>query len=89
MRSAVDFFCNLILLMLFARALLSWFVNPYGYQRPGGLRQIYGVLTRLTEPIVAPCRRLLSRFNSGPIDFSVLVAMLGVMLVRNLLLRLL
>jgi YggT family protein len=72
-------------MMLLARAVLSWFVNPYRGNQRGPVHRINNLLVQLTEPIVAPCRKLLSRFNTGMFDFSVLVAMLAVMLVRNLL----
>ena len=42
---------------------------------------------RLTEPIVEPCRRLLSRWNTGMLDFSVLLAFFLVEIVENILIR--
>lgn len=81
---AISWFANLLVTLLLVRALLSWFANnPYSM-----LGKIYMVLVRLTEPIVMPCRRLLSRFNTGMFDFSVLLAMLLIELVANLLIRL-
>jgi YggT family protein len=70
-------------MLLFARAVLSWFVNPYRSSPYGFLNQINGLLIRVTEPIVAPCRRLLRNFNTGMFDFSIVVAMLALVLVRN------
>jgi YggT family protein len=72
-------------MLLFARAVLSWFVNPYRSSSYGFLNQINGILLRITEPIVAPCRRLLRNFNTGMFDFSIVVAMLAIVLIRNLL----
>ena len=56
---------------ILARAVnLSWFAqNPYS-----PARKWYDLSVRITEPIVSPCRRLLSRFNTGMFDFSVLLA---------------
>jgi YggT family protein len=80
---AISRFCELLTFLLMARAVLSWFVNPYGYKR-GALHKISGILTQLTEPIVSPCRKLLRNFNTGMFDFSLLVAMLAVWLFRRL-----
>ncbi|MDR1572533.1 MAG: YggT family protein [Clostridiales Family XIII bacterium] len=89
LRAAVAFFCDILTFLLFARAILSWFVNPYSYSPYSVLHRINALLRQLTEPMVAPCRRLLSNFSTGMFDFSVLVAMLAVMLVRNVVLMLL
>lgn len=88
LRTVVDLLCYVVSMMLLARAILSWFANPYR-RSANILQKLYMLLVQLTEPIVGPCRKLLSRFNTGMFDFSVLVAMLAVMLVRNLLLMLL
>ena len=42
-------------------------------------------LIRFTEPVVAPCRKALSRLNTGMFDFSVLLAMILVQAVARLL----
>ena len=69
--------------MLLARALLSWFVRD----QYSTLGKIYIAIIRFTEPIVAPCRRALSRLNTGMFDFSVLLAMLLISAVSNILIR--
>jgi YggT family protein len=73
------------MLLLAARALLSWFVNPRMGVPNIMLYRLNFLLIRLTEPIVTPCRRFLSGFNTGMLDFSVMAAILAVMLVRRLL----
>jgi YggT family protein len=83
-RTVVDILCGMMSLALLARAILSWVANPYRYNTNNIIQRLYSLLVQLTEPIVAPCRKLLSRFNTGMFDFSVLVAMLVIMLVRNL-----
>ena len=80
---AIYKFCDILTMLLFARAVLSWFVNPYRYTPYGFLQQINAFFIRLTEPIVAPCRSLLRNFNTGMFDFSVVVAMLAIQLIRN------
>ena len=80
---AVGKFGNLLVWLLVARAILSWFAaDPYSYAR-----KIYDVVVMLTEPIVAPCINLLSKyFNTGMFDFSLLAAVILVQLVTRLVL---
>jgi YggT family protein len=70
-----DIFYYAILILLFARAILSW-VNIGGYE-------IRNLVFRLTEPILAPVRRLLPM--RGGIDFSPLIVFFGLALLRNIL----
>jgi YggT family protein len=81
---AVSMFANILLTALLVRALMSWFVRDM-YSPVG---KIYGALINFTEPIVEPFRRLLSRFNTGMIDFSVLLAMVAIEFASNLIIRL-
>ena len=81
----VDAIADILILLLVARALLSWFVN-------GGNENVYRIYTMLctiTEPIVGPCRRFCSRWNTGALDMSVLMAFLLIYLVRGALIMLL
>jgi YggT family protein len=86
---AIYKFCDILTGLLFARAVLSWFVNPYRSSSYGFLNRINALLIRITEPLVAPCRRLLSNFNTGMFDFSVLIAMLAIVLIRNIIVMIL
>jgi len=86
LRNAISWTASVALMLLLLRGLLSWFVNPYSYHGQGGLQNFYRILMQITEPIVAPCRKLLSGINTGMFDFSLIVAMLIVVLIRNLLL---
>ena len=80
---AIHWFARILILLLCGRAILSWFArDPYS---PVG--KLYSICIQLTEPIVAPCRRLLSRFNTGVIDFSVLLAFFLVEICENILIR--
>lgn len=79
--SAVQIFGRLLTLALLAEAVLSWFArNPYS-----GPGKVYWMLNRFLEPILAPCRKILSRFNTGMFDFSVILAMILVQLVVQIL----
>ena len=77
---AIYMFCNILVALLLIRALMSWFVRDM-YSPMG---KIYGAIIRFTEPIVMPFRRLLSRFNTGMLDFSVLLAMLVIEMAGNI-----
>ena len=80
---AIYMFCNILVALLLIRALMSWFVRDM-YSPMG---KIYGAILRFTEPIVMPFRRLLSRFNTGMLDFSVLLAMLVIEMAGNILVK--
>lgn len=80
---AIIKFADIITFALCARAILSWFgQDPYS-----SVGKIYQILTRFTEPIVEPCRNLMSRFNTGMVDFSVLIACLFVQFGSRILCR--
>jgi len=82
---AVNWFAEILTILIIARAIMSWFVKDPS----SSLFNIYQTVIRLTEPIVAPCRRLLSRFNTGMMDFSILVAFLLISVARNVIVTLL
>lgn len=80
----INWFANILVTLLLIRAILSWFAgNPYS-----SLGKLYIFMVRFTEPLVAPSRRLLSRFNTGMFDFSVLLSMLFIEIAAKLLIRL-
>ena len=81
---AVYLFTEILMTALLVRALMSWFVRDM-YSPIG---QIYRVLINFTEPIVEPFRRLLSRFNTGMVDFSLLLAMVAIQFASNIIIRL-
>jgi YggT family protein len=64
----------IIILALFARALLSWFPAEPGT----GLYSVVRALDRVTEPILKPIRRVLPPVRAGgmAIDLSIIVAIL-------------
>ena len=81
---AVYLFTEILMTALLVRALMSWFVRDM-YSLIG---KIYRVLINFTEPIVEPFRRLLSRFNTGMVDFSLLLAMVAIQFASNIIIRL-
>jgi YggT family protein len=78
---AILLFSDIFVWALVIRAICSWFARDQ-YSTVG---KIYMALIRFTEPVVAPCRKALSRLNTGMFDFSVLLAMILVQAVARLL----
>lgn len=69
---AVSWLIDLINFLILVSAILSWFpIN--------GNSRLLNILFMLTEPVLAPARKLLYRFEftrNLPVDFSPIVAML-------------
>lgn len=79
--NAINTFFQVLAYLLIGRAILSWFVRaPYG-----NLYKIYNALIQITEPMLAPCRSLLARFGlSGTIDFSPILAIMGLGIINRI-----
>ncbi len=76
----VQLLFELYVVVLLARVLLSWVqVDP---RNP-----LVNVINQLTEPLLAPIRRVLPQ--SGPIDFSPMVAFIVVLVAEQIVLSLL
>lgn len=83
--NAVSWFADIIIFLLLARAVLSWFVaGTYN-----SFYKAYAVLCNLTEPIVEPCRRITMRLNTGMLDLSVFLAFFVVSILRKLIISIL
>lgn len=84
--SAVGIFYKILVYLILGRAILSWFVrNPYDT-----LGKIYSVIIQLTEPMLAPCRKLLARFGfMGMIDLSPILALIVLSVIYRILLTVL
>lgn len=77
-------FINIFIYLLIARAILSWFpINSYGL-----MYKLRHGITMLTEPIVMPFRKLLARYNTGMFDFSVMLAMVALMMLQRVIMML-
>ena len=72
---------QVLLLAVFARAILSWF--PIGTQRDN---PIVAMLYQITEPMLAPLRSILPR--PGMMDFSPMVAILILIVIQRVVARL-
>ena len=66
---------NILSLLIFARAIFSWF-------DPGFSSQIGRVLFDITEPIIAPVRQVTPNF--GMLDLSVFFTLILLMILRQL-----
>jgi len=74
-RTFVFYFCQLLSLIIVARAILSW-VAPNPYDQP------MRFLNEITEPILAPLRRIIPHI--GMIDITPMIAILILQVVANL-----
>ncbi|HWQ79759.1 MAG TPA: YggT family protein [Anaerovoracaceae bacterium] len=83
---AINLFFQILVYLILARAVLSWFVRtPYG-----NLYRVYSLIIQVTEPILAPCRSLLARFGlGGAIDFSPILAIIGLTVINGIIISLL
>ena len=78
MRDLVCAFITVYILVLMARAILSWFPPT---SAGGGLVTINRVLMDLTEPLLAPLRRVIP--PAGMFDLSFLVAVFALFILRT------
>jgi len=70
----VEMICNILYFLLVIRIILSWFrVDPYN--------ELIQILYRITDPILAPLRRL--PLQAGMIDFSPIVAFILLRFVQS------
>ena len=89
---AIVYFTNLLIFLIFVRAILSWFPKP---KSEGLFRQMYmGLLQMahsLTDPITGPIRNLLKKSPLGgsgmAFDFSPIIAFFLIRFVREILIQ--
>jgi len=71
----IVYLCQVYAFIIFLRAILSWFaISPYN--------PIVVFLDRITEPILAPLRRVIPRI--GMIDITPMVAILLLIIIASL-----
>ena len=71
----IYYLCQVLAFIIFLRAILSWFaISPYN--------PIIAFLDRITEPILAPLRRVVPRI--GMIDITPMVAILLLVIIASL-----
>ena len=74
--SLLNLFFTVLTILVLCRALLSWF-------DPGYRSRIGQLLVQITEPMLAPIRRILP--STGAIDLSPIILILGLQVVRQIL----
>ncbi len=74
--SLLKLLCEALTIAIFLRILLSWF-------SPGPTNILVNILYRVTEPILAPLRRIIPRV--GMLDFSPMAAFVLLQLIIYLL----
>ncbi len=81
------YFLQIYYYILFARIILSWFQGSF-YGNPT-LAGIYRALYGLTEPVLAPLRRVLPvvRMGMGYLDLSPLVLLFLLWVLRQLIIQ--
>lgn len=77
------FFIQIYYIILFARIILSWFMMGAGGSDT--LSSIYRVVYALTEPLLAPLRKVLPmiRMGAGYLDLSPIVLLFLLSLLRR------
>ncbi|MDR0519528.1 MAG: YggT family protein [Clostridiales Family XIII bacterium] len=85
----IDIVISILIWILIAQALLSWFVNPYGRGGYGVVASIYRWLSSITYPLTLPARAILAKVSTGPMDFSLLLTVLFLYILRRVLILLL
>jgi YggT family protein len=73
----ISIFAFVLTWAIIIRALLSWF-------SVSGAQPVLRLLVEITEPVLAPIRRVLP--TAGMLDFSPLVALLLIQVIRNIVL---
>jgi len=68
--------CQVLAIIIFVRAILSWFATS-----PNS--QVVLFLDRITEPILAPLRRIVPRL--GMVDITPMIAIIILLLIASLL----
>lgn len=76
--------CTLLwvyVIILFARIILSWFPLSPG----SGMASVYGFLHTLTEPVLAPLRRIIPPIGMGGmgLDLSPLIVFFGITILQR------
>ena len=74
--SLIRLLCDVLIIAILLRTILSWI-------SPGSTNMLVVILYRVTEPFLAPLRRIIPRV--GRLDFSPLVAIILIQVIYYLL----
>ena len=83
--SLIQLICYALIILIFIRVAFSWFRPSDPWRGPDFSNPIFRISYQLTEPILAPVRRLLPM---GPgLDFSPMIVLFGLVFLQNVLAR--
>ena len=71
---------DILIWVIVIRSFMTWIPNLMSSDTG---RSIYNFLCNVTDPIEAPIRSIMNKYNSGPIDFSPMIAILVLMLLQR------
>ena len=80
----INLIVNVFIILIFVRALLSWV--PDLARR---YRQATRLLESVTDPVIAPFRRMVPPSRTGGLDISPVLAVIALMIIRRVLFLLL
>lgn len=80
---AINSFLQVIIYLILARAIMSWFIRPGDRLYP-----LYGLVIQITEPILMPFRNLSGRFMGGMVDFSPMIAIFAIYFLQRIIIKL-
>ena len=77
---------SLLVFLIFVEVVMSWLVafNVMNLRNPT-MAQLYQVVNRITQPILDPIRRVVP--SIGGLDFSPIIALLGLSWLNNYIVR--
>lgn len=68
---------DVITWFILIRSIMTWFPASMG-------SKFYEILCELTDPILEPIRKFMYRFNTGPVDFSPMIAIFALIAIKRL-----
>ena len=77
---ALYYLFNILTWVILIRSFMTWIPNIMSSD--SGIR-IYEFLCRVADPIEAPIRSVMYKYSSGPVDFSPMIAILLLMLLKR------
>ncbi|MDR0853836.1 MAG: YggT family protein [Clostridiales Family XIII bacterium] len=82
--TVIYYLLYIYILVFVMRAFLSWPMAMAGGRVPKFVVIAYNICSALTEPLVRPIRRFTSRVNTGNFDFSILGAMIVLIILQRI-----
>lgn len=77
---ALYYLFDLLTWAILIRSFMTWIPNVMSSDLGSG---IYNFLCKVSDPIEAPIRSIMYKYSSGPVDFSPMIAILVLMLLKR------